>query len=102
MAWRIRFQVRARRARFPWMTQELLAIRSGLSRAMVRRLERGSCRVLRLEMLERLCLALECTPGELLAFEPDPPRPEHRLVPGQVCLLSRTEGQKSTRFLREG
>ncbi len=73
--WSVRLQIRAIRARFPWMSTQLLAIRAGLSVTALRRLESGRPRTLSLETLRRLCLALECTPGDLLVFVPDSPAP---------------------------
>jgi len=78
--WNVRWQIRSVRARFPWMTPQLLAIRAGLSVDAVRRLENGRARTIHLDTLRRLCLALECTPGDLLAFVPDTPMPAKRGV----------------------
>lgn len=92
--WSIRWQIRNIRARFPWMTVHLLAIRAGLSVAALRRLETGRTRTVSLETLRRLCLALECTPGDLLSFAPDTP------VPGATRPSSRHPRHRSCDMVR--
>lgn len=49
-----------------------LARRTGVSETNLSRLKNGRIRAVRLAMLDALCRALACTPGDLLSYEADP------------------------------
>lgn len=51
------------------LTQVQLAERTGLDQATISRIERGRGGI-DYDVLDRLCAALECGPGDLLAREP--------------------------------
>lgn len=52
------------------LTQVQLAERTGLDQATISRIERGRSGM-DFEVLDRLCAALECEPGEILSRVPD-------------------------------
>ncbi|MES2642397.1 MAG: helix-turn-helix transcriptional regulator [Myxococcota bacterium] len=49
-----------------------LAARIGISETQLSLFRSGKVRGLRFETLAKLCLVLECTPGDLLDYTPDP------------------------------
>ncbi len=53
------------------MTYERLAERTGLSKATLESLASRDSYNTRLSTIEKLCLALGCSPGDLLEFVPD-------------------------------
>jgi putative transcriptional regulator len=53
------------------MTLTELADRIGITLANLSILKTGKARAIRFSTLEAICEALECTPGEILRFEPD-------------------------------
>lgn len=54
------------------MTAKELGRRIGLSETQLSLLRTGKVRGMRFSTLAALCAVLDCTPGELLAYEPDP------------------------------
>lgn len=56
------------------MTYERLAERTGLSRATLESLASRDTYNTRLSTIEKLCQALDCAPGALLALAPDHPQ----------------------------
>ncbi len=54
------------------MTLTELAQRVDMTLANLSILKTGKARAIRFSTLEAICEALECQPGDLLAFEPDP------------------------------
>lgn len=48
-----------------------LSERVGITMANLSILKTGKARAVRLEMLDRLCAALDCQPGDLMEFLPD-------------------------------
>ncbi|MBO9576990.1 MAG: helix-turn-helix transcriptional regulator [Sphingobium sp.] len=54
------------------MTLTDLADKVGITLANLSVLKTGKARAIRFSTLEALCAALECQPGDLLAFEPGP------------------------------
>ena len=55
------------------MTQTELAARIGMTLANLSILKTGKAKAIRLSTLEAICTALECQPGDLLAFDPTLP-----------------------------
>jgi putative transcriptional regulator len=53
------------------MTLTELAERVGITLANLSILKTGKAKAIRFSTLEAICDALECQPGDLLAFEPD-------------------------------
>ena len=49
-----------------------LAARIGMSETQLSLLRTGKVRGVRFSTIAKLCLLLECTPGDLLDYEPDP------------------------------
>ena len=49
-----------------------LATRIGITEQNLSLLKSGRVRGMRFETLEKLCAALQCQPGDLLEFRPDP------------------------------
>ena len=56
------------------MTAYALAKRAGLHQSVVGKFRHNEARAVRLDVLERLCAALECEVGELLVRVPDEDR----------------------------
>jgi putative transcriptional regulator len=54
------------------MTLTDLADRIGLTLANLSILKTGKARAIRFSTLEAICEALDCQPGDLLGFEPEP------------------------------
>lgn len=54
------------------MTAKDLGRRIGLSETQLSLLRTGKVRGIRFSTLAALCAVLECAPGDLLAYEPDP------------------------------
>ena len=52
-----------------------LAERVGITPANLAVLKNGRAKAVRFTTLEALCEALDCQPGDLLRWEPDPPVP---------------------------
>ena len=52
-----------------------LAERIGITPANLAVLKNGRAKAVRFTTLEALCEALDCQPGDLLRWEPDPPVP---------------------------
>ena len=55
------------------MTLTELAARVDITLANLSILKTGKARAIRFSTLEAICAALECQPGDLLAFDPDLP-----------------------------
>ena len=55
------------------MTQTELAARIGITLANLSILKTGKAKAIRLSTLEAICTALDCQPGDLLAFDPTLP-----------------------------
>ena len=55
------------------MTLTELSERIGITVANLAILKTGKARAIRFSTLEAICAALECQPGDLLAFDPDLP-----------------------------
>ena len=55
------------------MTLTELSERIGITVANLSILKTGKARAIRFSTLEAICAALECQPGDLLAFDPDLP-----------------------------
>ena len=58
------------------MTLTELSERIGITVANLSILKTGKARAIRFSTLEAICTALECQPGDLLAFDPDLPAEE--------------------------
>ena len=58
------------------MTLTELASRIDITLANLSILKTGKAKAIRFSTLEAICLALECQPGELLAFDPSRPPQE--------------------------
>jgi putative transcriptional regulator len=54
------------------MTGKQLAATVGISETQLSLFRSGKVRGIRFTTLSRLCLVLECQPGDLLAYDPDP------------------------------
>ena len=54
------------------MTSRELAARTGITEANLSILKTGKAKAIRLSTLENLCKALECQPGDILEYHPDP------------------------------
>jgi DNA-binding Xre family transcriptional regulator len=65
---------RRERAKGERVTYEALAKKTGLSRATVEAIGSRASYNPRISTIERLCAALDCTPGELLDYSPANPR----------------------------
>ncbi len=52
------------------MRSKELAARVGITEANLSLLRTGKVRGIRFETLEKICEVLECTPGDLLSYEP--------------------------------
>lgn len=48
-----------------------LATAAGLTPAQFSRVTHGRTKTIRLELLDRLCATLKCSPGDLIKFQPD-------------------------------
>jgi putative transcriptional regulator len=59
-----------------------LADRIGITPANLAALKNGRARGVRFSTLAALCEVLECQPGDLLRWEPDPPADAHAVVRG--------------------
>ncbi|RYD14425.1 MAG: transcriptional regulator [Lysobacteraceae bacterium] len=55
------------------MTLTELAARVDITLANLSILKTGKAKAIRFSTLEAICAALECQPGDLLAFDPDAP-----------------------------
>ncbi len=51
------------------MTAYALHIKSGLHQSVISKIKRNMSKALQLDVLDTLCKALECQPGELIAYE---------------------------------
>lgn len=58
------------------MTLTELAERIGITLSNLSILKTGKARAIRFSTLEAICAALECQPGDLLEFTPEPDRNE--------------------------
>jgi putative transcriptional regulator len=58
------------------MTLTELAARIDITLANLSILKTGKAKAIRFSTLEAICAALECQPGDLLAFDPDLPAEE--------------------------
>ncbi|HWS77232.1 MAG TPA: helix-turn-helix transcriptional regulator [Thermomonas sp.] len=58
------------------MTLTELAARVDITLANLSILKTGKARAIRFSTLEAICTALDCQPGDLLAFDPDQPAGE--------------------------
>lgn len=54
------------------MTGKELARQVGISETQLSLFRSGKVRGIRFSTLARLCLALDCQPGDLLGYDPDP------------------------------
>ena len=50
-----------------------LSNRVGITMANVSILKNGRAKAIRVETLDKICRALECQPGDILEWRPDPP-----------------------------
>ena len=57
------------------MSSGELADRVGISAANLSILKTGKAKAIRFSTLSALCKALDCQPGDLLEYAPDPPEP---------------------------
>lgn len=57
------------------MRSRELAQRVGISEVNLSLLKTGRVKGVRFETLERICAALECQPGDILSYQPDPATP---------------------------
>ncbi|MGP9812597.1 helix-turn-helix domain-containing protein [Rhodopseudomonas sp. NSM] len=58
------------------MRSKELAERIGITEQNVSLLKSGKVKGIRFDTLERICAALDCQPGDILEFVPDPPETE--------------------------
>jgi putative transcriptional regulator len=56
------------------MTLTELSERIGITLANLSILKTGKAKAIRFSTLEAICAVLECQPGDLLAYEPPPPK----------------------------
>lgn len=63
-----------------------LAAEIGITEANLSLLRTGKVKGVRFETLAALCAALDCTPGELLDYEPDGPEAELEAGPEAVAV----------------
>lgn len=54
------------------MTSRELAAKTGITEANLSILKTGKAKAIRLSTLENLCKALDCQPGDILEYHPDP------------------------------
>ncbi|MEJ5946641.1 helix-turn-helix transcriptional regulator [Pseudokineococcus basanitobsidens] len=69
-----------------------LAERTGITVNNLSVLKNGRARAVRFTTLEAVCAALDCQPGDLLRWEPDPvadPPPEEAPARGRACEVVR-------------
>lgn len=59
------------------MRSRELAVRIGITEPNLSLLKSGKVRGMRFETLAAICEVLQCQPGDLLSFEPDPEAPTH-------------------------
>lgn len=59
------------------MRSRELAVRIGITEPNLSLLKSGKVRGMRFETLAAICEVLQCQPGDLLSFEPDPEVPTH-------------------------
>ena len=59
------------------MRSRELAERIGITEPNLSLLKSGKVRGMRFETLAAICQVLQCQPGDLLSFEPDPEAPTH-------------------------
>jgi putative transcriptional regulator len=72
-------QLLARRGRtFYWLAKE-----TGISHTTLWRLKKGKALGINFNTLEKICAALECQPGEVLAITAQKNQPRHRSVQGR-------------------
>lgn len=57
------------------MRSKELAQRIGLTEQQVSQLKSGKVRGMRFDTLSRICVVLDCQPGDLLRYEPGPEEP---------------------------
>lgn len=55
------------------MTQKELAERTGVRLPTISALCTGGARHIPVDVLDRICQALDCQPGDLMGYAPDPP-----------------------------
>lgn len=55
------------------MRSKELAERIGITEQNISLLKSGKVRGIRFDTLEKICLALDCQPGDILVFEPETP-----------------------------
>lgn len=55
------------------MSVSELSRRVGITMANTSILKNGKARAVRVDTLDRLCRALDCQPGDILEYRPDPP-----------------------------
>lgn len=59
------------------MTGRDLAARIGITEANLSLLRSTKVKGVRFDTLSRICTVLECQPGDILEYEPDPPEDEN-------------------------
>ena len=57
------------------MRSRELAQRVGISEVNLSLLKTGRVKGVRFETLEKICAALDCQPGDILSYQPDPATP---------------------------
>jgi len=55
------------------MSVSELSRRVGITMANTSILKNGKARAVRVDTLDRLCRALDCQPGDIMEYRPDPP-----------------------------
>jgi putative transcriptional regulator len=68
------------------MTLTELSARVGITIVNLSILKNGRARAIRFSTLARLCQALDCQPGELLSYQPDPPTAGGRRATGRASV----------------
>ena len=68
------------------MTLTELSARVGITIVNLSILKNGRARAIRFSTLIRLCQALDCQPGELLSYQPDPPAADGRRATGRASV----------------
>lgn len=68
------------------MTLTELSVRVGITIVNLSILKNGRARAIRFSTLARLCEVLDCQPGELLSYQPDPPAADGRRAAGRASV----------------
>ncbi len=68
----VRLKVFEVMAKWDIRTRAESARRTGLTEAKIAKIVKDDVRAIRIETIDRLCRVLECSPGDLIEYTPDP------------------------------